>query len=495
MLNENLPLGLTFEDVLIQPAYSAVHPNQVDVGTRLTRTITLNVPIVSSAMDTVTESRLAIELAQQGGLGFIHKNFYIGEQAREVDRVKRYESWMITDPVTVTPDLKVAQALELMARYNISGVPVVDGNGKLCGILTSRDLRFETNMGKKVAQVMTTSPLITVPPGTDLEKAKQVLHKNKIEKLLVVDKAGSLKGLITVKDIQKKLEFPNSCKDGQGRLLVGAAVGVGGDALERAQELIRSQADCLVVDSSHAHSKGVTEFIAKFRKQFPDFPLIAGNVGTKEGAAALAKLGVDAVKVGIGPGSICTTRIVTGAGVPQLSAILWAVQGVSRQGIPVIADGGIRFSGDVTKALAAGAHCVMIGSIFAGTEESPGEVILYKGRTFKSYRGMGSLSAMKSGSKDRYFQEGAEASKLVPEGVEGRIPYKGPLGAVIHQMVGGLRAGMGLAGCKSIEELRTQARFIRVTSAGLKESHVHDVTITKESPNYQVDWADAEPQE
>jgi len=495
MLNETLPLGLTFEDVLILPDYSPIHPNLVDVGTQLTPTIRINIPIVSSAMDTVSDAGLCIALAQQGGLGIIHKNFTIEAQAKEVDKVKRYESWMIVDPITMTPNQKVADALATMNRHNISGLPIVDEKGKLVGILTSRDLRFETNTGKKISQVMTRSPLITVPPGTELKEASQVLHKHKVEKLLVVDAKGNLKGLITVKDIQKKREFPISCKDGKGRLRVGAAVGVGGDGLERAAELIRAQADVLVVDSSHAHSKGVLDFVEKFRKKFPHYPLIAGNVGTREGAKALAQRGVDAVKVGIGPGSICTTRIVTGAGVPQLTAIQWAVEGVKPFKIHVIADGGIRFSGDLTKAIAAGAHCVMIGSIFAGTEESPGEVILYKGRTFKAYRGMGSLGAMQQGSKERYFQEGAEAGKLVPEGVEGRIPYKGPVAAVVHQLVGGLRAGMGLAGCASIEELRTKARFVRITWAGLKESHVHDVAITKESPNYQVDWAEGEDKE
>jgi len=490
MLNDNLPLGLTFEDVLILPDFSPVHPNRVDVSTQLTPKIRINIPLVASAMDTVSDSRLCIALAQQGGLGFIHKNFPPETQAKEVDKVKRYESWMIVDPITMTPQQKVSEALETMHRHNISGLPIVDEKGKLVGILTSRDLRFETNTGKKISQVMTRPPLITVPPGTELEEASKVLHKHKVEKLLVVDDKGSLKGLITVKDIQKKREFPISCKDEQGRLRVGAAVGVGADGMERAEELVRAQADVLIVDSSHAHSKGVLDFVEKLRTRFPDIPLIAGNVGTKEGARALAERGVDAVKVGIGPGSICTTRIVTGAGVPQLTAILWAVQGVESFGIPVIADGGIRFSGDVSKAIAAGAHSVMIGSLFAGTEESPGEVILYKGRTFKAYRGMGSLGAMQTGSKDRYFQETAEGAKLVPEGVEGRIPFKGPLSHVVHQLVGGLRAGMGLAGCADIEEMRTKARFVRITWAGLKESHVHDVAITKEAPNYQVDWAE-----
>ncbi len=486
-MEEVLPLGLTFEDVLIIPSYSEVHPREVDVSTFLTQKIRLNIPIISAAMDTVSESRLCIALAQQGGIGTIHKNMKLEAQCKEVEKVKRYEAWMILDPITVSPKQKVYEAVNLMGQNKISGLPVVDENGKLAGILTNRDLRFETNLNKRVADVMTKEPLFTVPEGTTLEEAKKVLHKAKVEKLLVVDKRKNLKGLITVKDIQKKLEYPNSCKDEKGRLRVCAAVGVGAEGLERAEALIRAQVDCLVVDSSHAHSKGVMDFIKNFRKKFPDFPLIVGNIGTKEAAEDLAKLGVDAVKVGMGPGSICTTRIVTGAGIPQLTAIAWVKRGVEKFKIPIIADGGIRFSGDITKAIVAGAHSVMIGSLFAGTEESPGEVILYKGRTFKEYRGMGSISAMEKGSKDRYFQEGETFSKLVPEGVEGRIPYKGPLSSVVYQLVGGLKAGMGLAGCKNVEELRKKGKFIRITWAGLKESHVHDVVITKESPNYQIE--------
>lgn len=491
-MEKDLKLALTFEDVLILPAYSDTHPREIDVSTYLTRDIKLNIPILSAAMDTVSEHRLCIALAQQGGIGTIHKNMTIEEQCKEVEKVKRFEAGMITDPITVFPHQKVYQAVNIMKQYGISGLPVIDENGKLVGILTNRDLRFETNMTKKVSEVMTKKPLITVPIGTTLEEAKKVLHKSKVEKLLVVDKKGNLKGLITVKDIQKKIEYPNSCKDEKGRLRVAAAVGVGAEGMERAQELIKAQVDCIVVDSSHAHSKGVMEFIKNFRKRFPSFPLIAGNIGTKEGAEALAKLGVDAIKVGMGPGSICTTRIVTGAGVPQISAIMWAREGIEKYNIQIIADGGIKFSGDITKAIVAGAHSVMIGSLFAGTEESPGEVILYKGRTFKSYRGMGSLSAMEKGSKDRYFQEGESFSKLVPEGVEGMIPYKGSLSSVVYQLIGGLKAGMGLAGCKNIQELREKAKFLRITGAGLKESHVHDVVITKESPNYQLEWREKE---
>ena len=442
-------------------------------------------------MDTFSEHRLCIALAQQGGIGTIHKNMTIDQQCKEVEKVKRFEAGMITDPITVFPHQKVYEAVNIMKQYGISGLPVIDENGKLVGILTSRDLRFETNMNKKVSEVMT-KKLFTVPIGTTLEEAKKVLHKAKVEKLLVVDKKGSLKGLITVKDIQKKMEYPNSCKDDKGRLRVAGAVGVGAEGMERAQELIKAQVDCIVIDSSHAHSKGVMGFIQNFRKKFPSFPLIAGNVGTKGGAEALAKLGVDAIKVGMGPGSICTTRIVTGVGVPQISAIMWAREGVEKYNIQIIANGGVKFSGDITKAIAAGAHSVMIGSLFAGTEESPGEVILYKGRTFKAYRGMGSISAMEKGSKDRYFQEGETFSKLVPEGVEGMIPYKGLLSSVVYQLIGGLKAGMGLTGCKNIKELREKAKFLRITNAGLKESHVHDVIITKEAPNYKLEWMEKE---
>lgn len=491
-MEENIPLGLTFEDVLIIPSYSEVHPRDVDVSTYLTKKIRINIPVISAAMDTVSESKLCIALAQQGGIGTIHRNLSIDKQCKEVEKVKRYEAGMITDPITVSPYQRVKEAIDIMKQNNISGLPVVDENGKLVGILTSRDLRFETNLNKMVSEVMTKEPLFTVPLGTTLEEAKKVLHKAKVEKLLVVDKKKNLKGLITVKDIQKKLEFPNSCKDEKGRLRVCAAVGTAKGEIERAEELIKAGVDCIVVDSSHAHSKGVLDFIKSFRRKFPDFPLIAGNIGTEEGAQALIDLGVDAVKVGIGPGSICTTRIIAGAGVPQLTAIMWARKAADKAGIPIIADGGIKFSGDITKAIAAGAFSVMIGSLFAGTEESPGEVILYKGRTFKAYRGMGSLGAMEKGGRDRYFQEEEPLSKLVPEGIEGRIPYKGPLANVVFQLVGGLKSGMGLAGCRNIEELRTKAKFIRITLAGLRESHVHDVAITKEAPNYQVDWIEKE---
>ncbi|HPR62815.1 MAG TPA: IMP dehydrogenase [Thermoanaerobaculia bacterium] len=481
----SIPIGLTFDDVLLLPGESRVHPAEVSVQSRLTRAIGLNIPIISAAMDTVTESRLAIAIAQQGGLGVIHKNLSIESQAAEVDMVKRYESGMIVDPVTVRPEQQVLEALDLMERYRISGLPVVDDKGKLVGILTNRDLRFETNKDRLIREVMTSGNLVTVPQGTTLEQAKELLHKHKIEKLPVVDNRGFLKGLITVKDIQKKLEFPTSCKDQQGRLRVAAAIGVSQDALDRAAALMDAKVDCIVIDSSHAHSKGVLDLVGKFRNVYPSFPLIAGNVATYEGAKALCELGVDGIKIGIGPGSICTTRVVTGGGVPQLTAISECRRAVEGRDVTLIADGGIKFSGDIVKAIASGANVVMIGSLFAGAEESPGEVILYKGRAFKSYRGMGSIGAMKIGSKDRYFQESSELAKLVPEGVEGQVPYKGSLASIIHQMIGGLRAGMGLSGCASIEELRTRARFIQITFAGLRESHVHDVTITKESPNYQ----------
>ena len=480
--------ALTFDDVLIAPAHSSVHPNHVDLKTTLCRGIDLNITLLSAAMDTVTESRLAIALAQAGGIGIVHKNLSVEDQAAEIDRVKRSEAGMIVDPVTMRPEQRIREALEMMARYKISGVPVTDPSGRLLGILTNRDLRFESDLEKKIDDLMTKQNLVTVPEGTTLEEAKALLHEHKIEKLLVVDEARNLKGLITVKDIQKTIQFPLACKDSFGRLRVGAAIGASGDYLERADALINAKVDVLVVDSSHAHSDGVLEAITSIRKRFDDVRLIAGNVATAEGARALIERDVDAIKVGIGPGSICTTRIVTGAGMPQVTGIMESCRAAQEKNIPVIADGGIKFSGDITKAIAAGAHSVMIGSLFAGTEESPGETILYQGRTYKAYRGMGSLASMADGSADRYFQSPeTELSKFVPEGIEGMVPYKGSVHQMLPQLTGGLRSGMGLSGCSSIAELRTQARFFRVTAAGLKESHAHDVTITKEAPNYWVD--------
>lgn len=487
--NENAPAAaLTFDDVLIAPALSEVHPNDVDLGTVLCRGIEMNVPLVSAAMDTVTESRLAIAMAQAGGVGVIHKNLSIEAQAAEVDKVKRSEAGMIVDPVTMRPEQKIREALEVMAHYKISGVPVTDDGGHLVGILTNRDLRFEVDLDKRIDELMTSRNLITVPEGTTLDEAKTLLHEHKIEKLLVVDRDGNLKGLITVKDIQKAIKYPLACKDELGRLRVGAAVGAAGDLLDRARALIDAKVDFLVLDSSHAHSRGVLDACTRLREQFPEARLVAGNVATREGTLALIERQVDAVKIGIGPGSICTTRVVTGAGMPQVTAILECSQAAAEHGIPVIADGGIKFSGDVTKAIAAGGHSVMIGSLFAGTEESPGETILYRGRTYKAYRGMGSITAMSEGSADRYFQESEESlNKLVPEGIEGMVPHKGSLHQMLPQLTGGLRSGMGLAGCASIEELRTASRFVRVTSAGLKESHAHDVVITKEAPNYWIE--------
>lgn len=480
--------ALTFDDISIIPGFSEVHPNQVELRTQVCRGIEMNMPILSAAMDTVTESRLAIALAQEGGIGIVHKNLTVDVQAEEVDRVKRSEAGMIVDPVTMRPDQSIREALDVMALYKISGVPVTDAQGHLVGILTNRDLRFEENLDKKIRDLMTRENLITVPEGTTLEQAKAQLHQHRIEKVLVVDAGGNLKGLITVKDIQKAIQYPNACKDELGRLRVGAAVGSSGDYLERAAALVRAKVDLLVLDSSHAHSRGVLDATAKLRETFPEVKLIVGNVATAEGTLALIERGADAVKVGIGPGSICTTRIVTGAGIPQVTAVVDCARAAGEHGIPIIADGGIKFSGDLPKAIAAGAHSVMIGSLFAGTEESPGETILYQGRTFKAYRGMGSLSAMARGSADRYFQEGSGAlSKLVPEGIEGMVPYKGSVHAMLPQLTGGLRSGMGLAGCASIEELRTKARFVRISPAGLKEGHAHDVVITKEAPNYWVE--------
>ncbi len=482
------PLALTFDDVLILPGLSETHPNQVSLRTRLCRGIEMNIPLVSAAMDTVTEGRLAISLAQEGGIGILHKNLSIEEQAVEVDKVKRSEAGMIVDPVTIKPHQRIREALEVMARYKISGVPVTDRRGHLVGILTNRDLRFETNLDKPIDALMTKENLVTVPEGTTLDEAKAKLHEHRIEKLLVVDEDGNLKGLITVKDIQKQIEFPSACKDSLGRLRVGGAVGASGDFLERAAALVAEQVDVLVLDSSHAHSRGVLDATAVLRERFADTPLIVGNVATGEAVQALIERGADAVKVGIGPGSICTTRVVTGAGVPQITAIQECSRVAREHGVPIIADGGVKFSGDITKALAAGADSVMIGSLFAGTEESPGETILYQGRSFKAYRGMGSLSAMSKGSADRYFQEGSGAlSKLVPEGIEGMVPYKGTVHNMLLQLTGGLRSGMGLAGCASIDELREKVRMIRISPAGLKEGHAHDVVITKEAPNYWVE--------
>ncbi len=479
--------ALTFDDVLLVPGLSEIHPNDVDLKTELCRGISLNVPVVAAAMDTVTESALAIALAQEGGLGFVHKNMSVEQQAEEVDKVKRSEAGMIVDPVTMRPQQKIAEALAVMARFKISGVPVTDEAGKLVGILTNRDLRFESNLERPIEDLMTRKNLITVPPGTTLEQAKALLHKHRIEKLLVVED-GRLTGLITVKDIQKTLQYPNASKDGLGRLRVGAAVGASGDYIERAAALVEAQADLLVLDSSHAHSRGVLDALEALRRQFPDARILAGNVATAQGARDLAERGADGVKIGIGPGSICTTRVVTGAVMPQITAIIGCARAATEMGIPVVADGGIKFSGDVTKAIAAGAHSVMIGSLLAGTEESPGETILYQGRTYKAYRGMGSLSAMAEGSADRYFQdEGQPLSKLVPEGIEGMVPHKGSVHQVVQQLIGGLRSGMGLAGCTSVAELRTEAEFVRVSAAGLRESHAHDVVITKEAPNYWVE--------
>ena len=489
MPDHEIPLALTFDDVLLLPARSAVHPMQVDVSARLTRDITLNIPIVSAAMDTVTEARMAIAMAQHGGIGVIHRNMSIEHQAEEVDMVKRSESGMIVDPVTVRPSQLVREALDLMARYRISGLPVVDKHGQLKGILTNRDLRFCSEFDRPITDYMTKDDLVTAPVGTTLEQAKAILHKHRIEKLLVVDEEGNLKGLITVKDIKKAQEYPAACKDRLGRLRVAAAIGSGADLDERCAALVGAKVDVLCLDSSHGHSEVVMAAAARVKERFPGVPLIAGNVGTYEGARDLIALGVDAVKVGIGPGSICTTRVVTGAGVPQITAVMECSRACRAAGVPLIADGGIKYSGDIAKALAAGADTIMVGSLFAGVDESPGEQILYQGRTFKAYRGMGSLGAMKEsvGSRERYFQGQEELSKLVPEGIEGMVPYKGSAAMQLTQLVGGLRAGMGLAGCRTIADLHERARFIRITAAGLKESHAHDVVITKEAPNYRTE--------
>jgi len=476
--------ALTFDDVLLVPAFSEVLPQNVDLTTVLTHRISLNIPFLSAAMDTVTESRLAISLARLGGMGVIHKNMTIADQVKEVDRVKRSESGMILDPITMPPTESIRNALDVMANYRISGVPVVD-SGKLVGILTNRDIRFETNLDQPIAARMTSENLVTVKKGTTLEKAKQVLQQHRIEKLLVVDDTGSLCGLITVKDILKKEHYPNAALDTHGRLRVAAALGVGTDTLERAETLVRGQVDVLVIDTAHGHSKGVLEIIAQVKATFPDTDLIAGNVATPSGTQALIDAGVDAVKVGIGAGSSCTTRIVAGVGVPQLTAVLDAVEVAKKANIPVISDGGMRYSGDIAKSLACGANTVMLGSIFAGTDESPGETVLYEGRSFKTYRGMGSMGAMKLGSKDRYFQNEVESRKLVPEGIEGLVPYKGPLADSIHQLVGGLKASLGYCGASNISEFQDVAELVQITGAGVKESHPHDMHITHEAPNYQ----------
>jgi IMP dehydrogenase len=479
--------GLTFDDILLVPAYSAVLPRDVDVRSRLTTKVSLNIPIVSAAMDTVTEGETAISLAREGGIGIIHRNMSIKSQAQEVDQVKKSESGMIVDPMTIEPDKPIHNVVALMERYRISGVPVVKGE-HLAGIVTNRDLRFETNLNKKVSDVMTRENLVTVPEGITLEKSKALLHEHRIEKLLVVDNKGRLKGLITIKDIEKIKKYPNACKDSLGRLRAGAAVGVGPDMGERTEALLAAGVDVVVIDTSHGHTASVLKAVERLKQTFGDIDLIAGNVATAEGAEALIKTGVDGVKVGVGPGSICTTRIIAGVGVPQVRAIMNCRAISEKTGVPLIADGGIKFSGDITKAIAAGAHCVMIGGLFAGTDESPGETILFQGRSYKVYRGMGSLEAMKKGSKDRYYQEDlAEEAKLVPEGIVGRVPYKGSLAACVYQLVGGLKAGMGYVGCETIEALRQDARFIRISASGLRESHVHDVIITKEAPNYLLD--------
>ncbi|HEY7323110.1 MAG TPA: IMP dehydrogenase [Candidatus Binatia bacterium] len=484
---EVLPLGLTFDDVLLIPAESAILPRDTDVSTRLTERIKLNIPLVSAAMDTVTESKTAIAMAQEGGIGIIHRNLSVAAQVTEVERVKKFESGMISDPITVAPDQKIFEAQEIMNKYGISGLPVTK-RGRLVGILTNRDLRFEKRLDRTVSEVMTKDRLVTVKPGVDLDEAKEILHQHRIEKLLVVDDNFELKGLITVKDIEKKIQYPNACKDERGRLRVGAAVGVGPDWEERVESLVRAGADLVAVDTAHGHSKNVLDVVKRVRQRYPDLDLAAGNVATDEGTSALIQAGANVVKVGVGPGSICTTRVVSGVGVPQITAIGSCAKAAARYKVPIIADGGIKFSGDITKALAAGADSVMIGSLFAGTEESPGETILYQGRTYKVYRGMGSLGAMGQGSRDRYGQADVEdAKKLVPEGIEGQVPYKGALSFNIHQLVGGLRAGMGYLGCKDVAMLRAKARFMQVTAAALKEGHVHDVFITKEAPNYRAE--------
>ncbi|GAW67531.1 inosine 5'-monophosphate dehydrogenase [Geoanaerobacter pelophilus] len=488
MLESSLPEGLTFDDVLLLPAHSLILPRDTDLSTRLTNNIQLNIPLVSAAMDTVTESRAAICMAREGGIGFIHKNLTVAEQAMEVDKVKKSESGMIVDPITMRPNQRIREALEMMAKYRISGVPITKANGKLVGILTNRDLRFETNLDLLISDRMTKRNLVTVPVGTTLEQAKEHLKHTRVEKLLVVDAEKNLKGLITIKDIEKIKKYPNACKDSLGRLRVGAAVGPTPDVDARIDALMKAGVDVVVIDTAHGHSQGVIDTIARIKSDFPGLELVAGNIATADAAEALIEAGVDAIKVGIGPGSICTTRVVAGIGVPQITAIAECSRVAKRHGIPLIADGGIKYSGDLTKAVAAGADVVMIGSLFAGTEESPGDTILYQGRAYKSYRGMGSIGAMKEGSKDRYFQSDVDSDvKLVPEGIEGMVPLRGPLSANVHQLMGGLRAGMGYTGSRTIIDLQQNGRFVRITGAGLKESHVHDVMITKEAPNYRVE--------
>lgn len=483
---KELPVAMTFDDVLLLPAYSEVLPTEVDVTARFTRDIKLNIPLSSAAMDTVTEARTAVTMAFEGGIGIIHRNMSVEQQASEVEKVKKEVSGMIEDPITMKPHQKVAEALAVMKKFRISGVPIVDENGRLVGILTNRDLRFVKEFDKPVSKFMTKENLITARPGVMLEEAKAILHENRIEKLPVVDGKNKLVGLITIKDIEKSERHPESVRDSLGRLLVGAAVGVGKAGLARAEALIAAKADVLIIDTAHGHSKSVIDTLKEIKKLWSDRQVVAGNVATAEGTLALIKAGADAVKVGVGPGSICTTRVVAGVGVPQISAINWCAKAAEKHDVPIIADGGIKFSGDVTKAIAAGADSVMVGNLFAGTEEAPGEVVLYQGRSYKIYRGMGSIEAMKQGSADRYFQQGVD--KYVPEGIEGRVPYKGPLSESIRGLIGGLKSGMGYTGCANIEELKKKAKFIRVTPAGLRESHVHDVTITKEAPNYRVEW-------
>ncbi len=487
MLESTIREGLTFDDVLIVPARSDVLPAEVDINTQLTKNISLPIPILSSAMDTVTESKMAIALAQQGGMGIIHRNLSIEAQAEEVAKVKRHESGMIVDPITMRPKDKISQAVEVMRKYKISGLPITDENNRLVGILTNRDIRFETRLDLPIEAVMT-KELVTVPLGTSIEEAQKLFHKHKIEKILMVDENFHLKGLITYKDILKRIQYPNACKDSFGRLRVGAAIGVGNDSLDRAAALVEARVDILVIDTAHGHSQRVIDTVKLLKKNFSNQELIAGNIATAEAAEELIAAGVDAIKVGVGPGSICTTRVVTGAGVPQITAIADVFRVTKKKNIPIIADGGIKYSGDITKALAAGASSVMLGNLLAGTDEAPGEVVIYQGRSYKIYRGMGSLEAMKEGSRDRYFQDtpGVQ-SKLVPEGIEGRVPYKGTVVNIIQMMVGGLRSGMGYAGCRTIPELQEKARFIKITAAGLRESHVHDVVITKEAPNYHLD--------
>jgi IMP dehydrogenase len=486
MLDPEIREGLTFDDVLLLPAHSQVLPRDVDLTTYLTPAIKLNIPLLSAAMDTVTEARAAITMAREGGIGIVHKNMSPAAQALEVDQVKKSESGMIVDPITMAPDQKIFEALELMEKYRISGVPITK-NGHLVGILTNRDLRFETQLDQPISNVMTKDKLVTVPPGTTLEEAKKHLHEHRIEKLLVVDDSYALQGLITIKDIEKVRKYPNACKDDMGRLRVGAAVGVGDDFEERLSLLVKTGVDAIIIDTAHGHSQSVIDAVAEARGNYPELSLIAGNIATAGAAEALIKAGANAVKVGIGPGSICTTRVVAGVGVPQITAIADVSKVTRKFGVPLIADGGIKYSGELPKAIAAGADTIMIGSLFAGTDESPGETILFQGRTYKTYRGMGSIGAMKQGSKDRYFQGGAEDVKLVPEGIEGRVPFRGPLSENVHQLMGGLRSGMGYTGCKTIKELQENGQFMRITNAGLRESHVHDVNITHEAPNYRIE--------